>query len=91
MNLNEQNIKNVIKRDFQSKNPFKQGLNMPKLKSITLHISFKEQKFESKKYLLPAIIGLQIITGQKVKRERRYSSSHLTTLTVQITKSQKSG
>lgn len=67
MNLNEQNIKNVIKRDFQSKNPFKQGLNMPKLKSITLHISFKEQKFESKKYLLPAIIGLQIITGQKVK------------------------
>ena len=67
MNINKKQIKNQIERDFQSKEPFKNKFELVSLKSITLHISLKEQKFESKKYLLPAAIGLLIITGQKPK------------------------
>jgi len=37
------------------------------LKSISLHISLKEQGFDAKKYLLAAAIGLEMISGQKPK------------------------
>ena len=65
--MNKEFIKNQIKRDFQSKFPYKSNFEIPELKSITLHISFKEQKFESKKFLLPGAMGLEIISGQKAR------------------------
>ncbi len=70
MNLNKENFKKVTKRDIQSKYPLKSNFKNIKLKSISLQISLKEQKFESKKQLLPGLIALEIISGQKAKIHR---------------------
>lgn len=70
MNINKENFNKVIKRDIQSKYPFKSTFKTLKLKSISLHISLKEQKFENKKQLFPALIALLIISGQKAKTHK---------------------
>lgn len=65
MKISKQHFDNVIKRDFQSQFPMKSSQEGSGLKSISLHLSLKEQKFEAKKQLLPAGIGLQLVSGQK--------------------------
>ena len=65
MKISKLHFKNVIKRDFQSQFQQKSSQEQSALKSITLHLSLKEQNFESKKQLFPAGIGLQLVSGQK--------------------------
>jgi len=65
MSVTQKNSKVVSCRDFQSKDIYKSSFDLPVLKSITLHISFKEQQFESRKFFLPGAFGLEILSGQK--------------------------
>jgi ribosomal protein L5 len=40
-------------------------LDLPKLESISLQISLKDQAFNTRRFFLPAYLALELITGQK--------------------------
>lgn len=55
----------ILSRDLISKLNLKNSHQRPKLKKISVHLSLKDQNFESKKFLLPAFCGLELIGKQK--------------------------
>lgn len=55
---------NIVSRDLQTKLPTLKNRSLT-LKSISLHLSLKDQKFKAKTFLLPTLSALEILTGQK--------------------------
>lgn len=61
---------NVLERDLYSKLLSGSPFNLPKLDSITLHISFlgnNRTPLNTRRFFLPAFLALELITGQKPK------------------------
>lgn len=52
----------MVIRDLTTKFPGRKALA---IESIHLHLSFKEQGFQTKAYLLPALLALEMISSQK--------------------------
>ena len=62
--------RNVLERDLYSKILSKNPFTLPKLESITLHISFlgkNKAPLNTRRFFLPAYLALELITGQKPK------------------------
>lgn len=64
MERNQFYYNQIIARDMQTKLPYLREENLV-LKSISLHLSLKDQKFKAKSFLLPTLSALEILSGQK--------------------------
>ena len=67
MNRYQWYFQNIASRDLMYKLQFQNINQIPKIEGISLNISTKESILDRKR-LLPYIAGLQIISGQKLKR-----------------------
>jgi large subunit ribosomal protein L5 len=70
MNRYQIHYRNVLERDLYSKLLSGSPFNLPKLDSITLHMSFlgnNRTPLNTRRFFLPAYIALELLTGQKPK------------------------
>lgn len=69
----EKHYKNIVYNDFILKQPYNSIMEIPELVKIVINTSSK-LIISEKKFIIPAVIALELLTGQKLKHTKTKKS-----------------